>query len=146
MFPPKLPDGTIDKDAIIADIISKNKLPEDGFLSVKSVETSNGKGSSYGRINLLVDDKTKNMLLNGDGIKIGWSRCRRLEEVSSILQCYKCRGFNHTQTACWLNKETTEKNICSICTQNHRPKECPEKNQRENFKCINCVNYTTKNR
>jgi hypothetical protein len=144
-FPPKLEDGTVDKDAILCDIIAKNKLPEDGFISVKSVGLiAKGNPKSNGRISLLVDEKTKEAILGGNGLKVGWSRCRRLEEVCPILQCYKCRGYNHTQTSCWLNKETPEKNICSICTEDHRPKDCPSKKERENFKCINCVNHNKK--
>jgi hypothetical protein len=145
-FPPMLPDGTADKDAILLDILAKNKLPDDCIISVKKVETVGepGKPNSFGKIYLLVDEKTKLVLLNGDGIKVGWSRCRQLEEISSLLQCYKCRGFNHTRATCWLNKETPEKNICVICSEDHRPKDCPFRTQPENFKCNNCVNHNKK--
>jgi hypothetical protein len=137
----------VDNDAILNDIRANNELPDDGFISVKNVEMSAAQGitTSYGRINLLVDDKMRDVLLGGNGLKIGWSRCRRLEEVCPIIQCYKCRGYNHTQATCWLNKGTPENTtICSICAENHRPKECPYKNQRVLYKCINCVNHNNK--
>jgi hypothetical protein len=152
-FPPKLEDGSVDKDAILCEILAKNNLPEDGFISVKTVETlyAQENHNSRGRISLLVDDKTKEALLGGNGLKVGWSRCRQIEEVCPILQCYKCRGYNHTQATCWLNKKTPEKIICAICTEDHRPKDCPYKNQREqyknlreHYKCINCVNHNKK--
>jgi hypothetical protein len=146
-FPPRLEDGTVDKDAILNDILAKNNLLQDSYISVKNVEmpVTQGKPTSFARVNLLVDDKSRELLLGGNGIKIGWSRCRRLEEVCPIIQCYKCRGYNHTQAACWMNKKTPEnKIICSICTENHRPKECPSKNQRELYNCINCVNHNNK--
>jgi hypothetical protein len=145
-FPPVLADGTADKDAILADILAKNKLPEDGFISVKKVEMVGElrKPNSYGKIYLLVDEKTKEVLLQGDGIRVGWSRCRHLEEISSLLQCYKCRGFNHTRATCWLNKKTPDRTICAICSEDHRPKDCPYRTQPEHFKCNNCVNYNNK--
>lgn len=51
------------------------------------------------------------------------------EYVRPLLQCFNCYKFNHGSGSC--------KNIqiCSICSQNHNYRDCPNKN---NVKCSNC--------
>lgn len=72
-------------------------------------------------------------------VKIGFL-IHPIRMIHSVTQCYGCHGFNHFE----FNKERTIKtckNIsrCGHCASDqHRFKECPDKNDLSKAKCCNC--------
>lgn len=58
----------------------------------------------------------------------------RVDDFSSLLQCYKCLGFGHTRAKC-----TSDVNVCSYCAStDHRFDVCPNKDDKDKLKCHNC--------
>ena len=58
----------------------------------------------------------------------------RVDDFSSLLQCYKCLGFGHTRARC-----TSDVSICSHCASTeHQYDTCPDKKDDEKLKCHNC--------
>ena len=67
---------------------------------------------------------------------IGWQRYRVDKYIPDSIRCFRCQRYGHLQSQCRSTKD-----VCAICAQNHKAKECPEKIKQ--FKgrkavCANC--------
>ena len=75
---------------------------------------------------------------------IGWQRYRVDKYIPDPIRCFRCQRYGHLQSQCKSIKE-----VCAICAQNHKAKECPEKIKQYKERkavCANCsghhpVNY-----
>lgn len=80
-----------------------------------------------------VDTEAFPKIISWGKLNVGWERCR-VFDGTSVLRCFKCKGFNHRSDNC------TEKEVCARCHGEHRTDSCslPLLN-----KCINCI-YSNK--
>ena len=75
---------------------------------------------------------------------IGWQRYRVDKYIPDPIRCFRCQRYGHLQSQC-----KSIKDVCAICAQNHKAKECPEKIKQYKERkavCANCsghhpVNY-----
>ena len=68
-------------------------------------------------------------------VMIGWRRHRVEIFIPDPIRCYQCQRYGHKASAC----NGYEK--CSICSNRHNVKECPEKTkgmEEKESKCPNC--------
>lgn len=113
---------------IIRHLVKQNSIDnqrKDFHLKIlKVIENKKFKNSS---LIVEVDPITYKCLLNKEKVNLGWSRGPVYNYVS-ILQCFKCQGFNH------LAKNCEHQETCSICADSHNYKQCNSKE----VKCTNC--------
>lgn len=64
-----------------------------------------------------------------DSVQYDLFSYRIFDYVPPLLQCYKCFKYNHSAKIC------TNKQKCSICSEEHYYKECPKPDE---IKCVNC--------
>lgn len=83
---------------------------------------------------IATDSQTYTKLINEQKVNIGWERCKVIDGTD-VLQCFKCKGFNH------LAKECKNNETCFKCHGNHKYNEC--KNEAIT-KCINCKRVNNK--
>jgi len=74
-----------------------------------------------------VDDKTHEIVLEEERVKIGWNICK-VQDYIGILRCFKCCGYYHFAKDC--KKEVA----CGKCAGKHATKEC----RSDTRKCVNC--------
>ena len=56
------------------------------------------------------------------------------EPVPTVIRCFKCFKFDHTQV--WCTKRTK---CCQYCSQNHDVGECLIADKPSEYKCVNCT-------
>jgi hypothetical protein len=86
----------------------------------------------------LDEDNTRKILNNGY-VKIGFMACP-VEKTINIVQCKKCYRFGHHERS-KDGKESTCRAMnhnCPICAEEHVAQECPNKEEKDKIKCINC--------
>ena len=72
-------------------------------------------------------------LLQQERVNVDHQRLR-VDDFSSLLQCYKCLGFGHTRAKC-----SSDVSVCSHCASTeHQFDVCPNKTDKEKLKCHNC--------
>ena len=86
--------------------------------------------------NLVIEvNSTTRKKLVGKKLKIGWNMCRS-EDYLRVYRCFKCNKYNHRAQDC------TGEVCCPLCAEKHTLQECQV--SREQYKCINCINYNSK--
>ena len=78
-----------------------------------------------------VNSETRKRLLH-NRVKLGWTLCK-VDDYLVAKRCYRCSRYNHT------HKECKGEEVCPLCTENHKLKEC--KAVISEHKCINCITY-----
>ena len=97
---------------------------------------SNAKSHAY--LMLHADEAAKSEL-ETNGIKIGFQRLT-VVDLGPIPICYHCGGYKHSASRC-----TEKQATCYCCAEKgHTGRECPNKDNKETHKCINCSNYNKK--
>ena len=66
---------------------------------------------------------------------IGWQRYRVDKYIPDPIRCFRCQRYGHVQSQCKSTKD-----VCAICAQNHKAKECPEKIKQYKERKTNCAN------
>jgi hypothetical protein len=82
---------------------------------------------------LLVNNDVREVMLSQERISIGFQRVR-VEDSCPLMQCFKCMGYGHSAARC-----TESKDRCLHCAGDHKSFECTKKEQKEEFRCWNCV-------
>lgn len=120
--------------SIIDQLVGGNDLVQDQGFYMRIVKKTENK---YKKVDLIieVDPRTHSRILTQERIKIGWSSARVFNHIS-ILQCYKCMGYNHYAKDC--NSEVT----CSQCGGDHFYKQC----KTPGVKCCNCDRRNKRNK
>jgi hypothetical protein len=72
-------------------------------------------------------------LTNIEIVYIGYQRIR-VEDISPLIQCFKCLKFGHIHSSC-----SQEHSVCAFCAQNHDSREC--KKDGVTKVCVNCRNH-----
>lgn len=142
----KIPN-TSEKHIIVTDMTFKhneselmrrmrmqNPLIENGKFSIIKMYEYKKNNKVIFNARMSVDDETYDKLIKEQRINIGWERCR-IFEGTEVIQCFKCKGFNHKAADC-KNEE-----LCFKCHGPHRSKEC---NNEIIKKCINCIRSNRK--
>jgi hypothetical protein len=78
-----------------------------------------------------VNSEIRKRLLH-NRVKLGWTICK-VEDYLVAKRCFRCSRYNHT------HKECKGEEVCPLCTENHKLKEC--KAATSEHKCINCITY-----
>lgn len=76
-----------------------------------------------------MDNDSYIKIIAAQKLNVGWEKCR-VFDGTDILQCFKCKGFNHKSSDCKFQE------VCYKCHENHKSQEC---NRNAINKCINCV-------
>lgn len=119
----------IDEKEIVDKLKKQNQILENSEIKiVKLFETKRFNRKIY-NAKVKVDNEVYKKIISEKRIKVGWDICR-VFDGTSIIQCYKCKGYNHKAVDC-QNQET-----CYKCHGNHNNKEC---NKEVILKCINCI-------
>ncbi|KAI8120531.1 hypothetical protein CVS40_8209 [Lucilia cuprina] len=127
----KITDISFDytEDEIIEKIKKQNPIINGELKLIQKYEYKiNDKRKIY-TIKVIVDNDTYYKLISEQKINIGWERCR-VFDGTDIIQCMKCRGYNHKAREC-KNQE-----CCLKCHGCHKTKECDKE---QINKCINCI-------
>ena len=124
----------IQGESIINSIVEQN-LQGVSPAHVKLVYLYPARDKKYRTCIIETSPSVRDRLLSCARVSIGWVRCR-VDDYVSILQCFKCSGFGHTAKHC---KKTV---CCSSCSGEHLFSSCT---QRDNLRCINCVNAKSVN-
>lgn len=75
---------------------------------------------------------------------IDFSSCR--VDLNLVpMQCFTCQGFHHKSNSPFCKHTGTNKKACLYCGDNHSSKECPNKKDKQLYKCVNCSNAGLKN-
>lgn len=114
-------------------VAEQNELITNDKIFMMKILKKNINNREIGTIILETDSKTHNTLIERERIKIGWGICRVYDYVS-VLQCYKCWGYNH------FAKDCRNKIVCRKCAGEHSEVNCAS----ENKKCQNCADVITK--
>lgn len=77
--------------------------------------------------------KMINFLRENSKITIGY---QRVAVEPLITQCFKCHHFGHTSKSC------TSPVACGYCGSGHRTSTCPNKKDKNQFRCIHCPKST----
>jgi hypothetical protein len=83
-----------------------------------------------------VNSETRKRLVDRK-LKIDWHVCNT-SDYFSITRCYKCSKYNHRAQECFGEV------ACPHCAQNHKMQDC--KASKENYRCVNCINYNKHNK
>jgi len=127
-----------ENEEIINDIHNKNNFKENEIRIVTSYNVNN----DYKNVIIEMEAKTRiKIIQNGSKLYIGFQVCY-LEDNHNIRQCYHCQKFEHTAKEC-RNKEEQPK--CLYCAENHHSKVCPNKRNKNKYKCCNCGESHTSN-
>ena len=78
-----------------------------------------------------VNSEIRKRLLHNK-VKLGWTLCK-VDDYLVAKRCFRCSRYNHT------HKECKGEEVCPLCTENHKLKEC--KAATSEHKCINCIIY-----
>lgn len=122
------------ENELLQRIRKQNPVIEQGELSITKLFEFKKNNITLYNAKLKVDNTSYCQLMKEQKINIGWERCR-LFDGTDLIQCFKCRGFNHKAAEC-KNKE-----ICFKCHESHKSKECDKEILQ---KCINCVRSNKK--
>lgn len=75
-----------------------------------------------------LDAETFFKVLDLGKVNCGWNRCRVFDGLQ-VTRCFKCNGYGHKGADC-----RSEKQICPICSEDHKWEECKATAE----KCVNC--------
>jgi hypothetical protein len=78
-----------------------------------------------------VNSETRKLLLH-NRVELGWTLCK-VDDYLVAKRYFRCSRYNHT------HKECNGEEVCPLCTENHKLKEC--KAATTEYKCINCIAY-----
>lgn len=73
-------------------------------------------------------------ILHEGRINIGWDIVR-IREFFSIIRCFRCQQYGHTQAQC-----TAKRQFCAHCSGHHNTRDCKS----EYLECINCCESNDK--
>lgn len=119
---------------LLQKIRKQNPIVTDGQYSIiKMFEYKKFNKTIY-NAKLKIDSESYHKLMDERKINIGWEKCR-IFDGTEIIQCFKCRGYNHKAVECKNNE------ICLKCHGAHKSKEC---NNEILKKCINCIRNNQK--
>lgn len=119
---------------LIEKLKTQNPMIKDGEISIIRLYEFKRYNKPVYNAKLKIDNDSYKKVMSAQKINIGWERCR-VFDGTEILQCFKCKGYNHKSSEC-KNEE-----ICLKCHGNHKSAEC-KKDTIE--KCINCVRINNK--
>jgi hypothetical protein len=97
-------------------------------MEIKIVRVLKNKNDKLKNCMLQVTPAIRTAMLDSERVNLGFMRVH-VEDVSPLLQCYKCQGFGHTSLKC---TEKTER--CVKCAKAHSTKDCTATED----KCWNC--------
>lgn len=129
----RLPEE-VSKDNLICTLIAQNSelcITEE---RIKFLTIFGGKSSTSPRHALLEIDPNLRDTLLSNRLKLFHTICVA-EDYLSVRQCRKCNKYNHPEKHC------KSKLTCAICCGEHYTQDCPKKEEEEERKCINCINY-----
>ena len=107
-----------------------NELRAYGILDIYEMNNK-ATGRSYKFVKaLIVNEESKQALLNERFIRIGLSKIYIEDFVKPPSQCRKCKAFGHIELFC------KSKLMCGKCGDNHKDEECKEENKINS--CLNC--------
>lgn len=119
----------IDEKEIVVKLKKQNQILENSEIDiVKLFETKRFNRKIY-NAKVKIDNESYKNVMAEKRLKVGWDVCR-VFDGTSIMQCFKCKGYNHKSVDC-KNQET-----CYKCHGTHNSNEC---NKETILKCINCV-------
>lgn len=135
-----LVDAIIKQNKTVSDVIKSQDVND--HITVTYTEKRRYKGEEdTSRVNYIleVSHDVKDVLLKLGRVNVSYQRIH-VEVRSTFLQCFKCFGFGHTTKFCKASVD-----VCGHCSENgHRHKDCPNKDDKDKIKCVNCVKSNLK--
>ena len=131
---------TLQKERIIDQIKKRNpgiaSLCQDGH-TLEVIYLKDTRFGKYYTVGLKVSPSIRRYLLveQGGRLFIG-NQCYPFEDRFFIQVCYHCQNAGHMSNTC---PKKTQKPVCMYCSNDHLSKECPNKNNRSQYKCHRCA-------
>ena len=131
---------TLQKERIIDQIKKRNPgiapLCQDGH-TLEVIYLKDTRFGKYYTVALKVSPSIRRYLLveQGGRLYIG-NQCYPFEDRFFIQVCYHCQNAGHMSNTC---PKKTQKPVCMYCSNDHLSKECPNKNNRSQYKCNRCA-------
>ena len=122
------------ENELISKLNKQNNILENSKIEIiKIFETKRNNGTIY-NAKLKINNESYIKVISAQKLNVGGEKCR-VFDGTQIIQCFKCKGFNHKSIDC--RNEIT----CLKCHGNHNTKQC---NKEYIHKCINCKRMNSK--
>ena len=117
-------------DEIIRFLRGQNDaLPDNGHLKVFKIWSTKNNPNVFQTV-VEVDATAHATLMKNGKVYINFDVCT-VYDATNVKICYKCCGYNHSQSKC-----ASDKIICPKCSSNHQLNECNS----SSLKCVHCTN------
>ncbi|KAG8176157.1 hypothetical protein JTE90_012410 [Oedothorax gibbosus] len=118
----------------ITDPEFKNELKDIEGLSDQEIDIFKSFPNNNGSKNYIIDvnNKTKAILLDLSKIIINYNRVK-IQNYVQVSRCFKCQKFGHVAFNCRHGVR------CGACGGNHDTRSCPNGENEQTFKCVNCI-------
>ena len=127
----------LDNDTIKLALLNQNKeIFEDDDLKILF---SFGRRDSYRKqVVIKTSKENRRKILTYGRVHLSHSICY-VDNYIDVAQCNCCYEFGHKNNSKDENKKCKKEKQCRYCPENHNEDECPVKNDKEKYKCINCI-------